>query len=95
MEPGEVQVLLVFLRAVVAAGEREDHRVAALQFAERADRFGVIRQRVVREFAPWCDVGAHVSLLVIGERRRSVAYDRWPAAMPTSPGPGPWFGPLR
>src|SRR5204863_500902 len=32
----QLQVLLVLLRAVVPAGEREDHRVVALELAERA-----------------------------------------------------------
>ena len=34
VERGELQVLLVLLRAVVAAREREDQRVLALQLAE-------------------------------------------------------------
>jgi hypothetical protein len=38
----EFQVLLVVFRAVVAAGERQDQRIAALQFAERADGAGVV-----------------------------------------------------
>ena len=36
IERGELEVLLVLLRAVVAAREREDHRIVALQLAERA-----------------------------------------------------------
>jgi hypothetical protein len=36
VERGELQVLLVLLRAVVAAREREDQRVVALQLAELA-----------------------------------------------------------
>jgi hypothetical protein len=42
LERGQLQVLLVLLRAVVAAGEREDHRVTALQLAQRADDAGVV-----------------------------------------------------
>ena len=34
LERRQLQVLLVLLRAVVTAGEREDHRVVALQLAE-------------------------------------------------------------
>jgi len=37
---GQLEVLLVFFRAVVAAREREDQRIAALELAERADRAG-------------------------------------------------------
>ena len=49
LERGEPQVLLVLLRAVVAAGEREDQRIAALELAERARTSVVVGQRVVRE----------------------------------------------
>ena len=38
IERRELEVLLVLLRAVVAAREREDQRVVALQLAERARR---------------------------------------------------------
>src|SRR5690348_4063351 len=59
LERRQLEVLLVFLRAVVAAGKREDHRVVALKFAEGADRAGVIGKRVVREEPPGHDVGTH------------------------------------
>ena len=52
-------MLLVLLRAVVAAREREDHRIAALDVAELTDGAGVVGQRVVREDASRDDVGAH------------------------------------
>jgi hypothetical protein len=52
-------MLLVLLRAVVAACEREDQRIAALDLAERADRAGVIGQRIVGEDAAGDDVGTH------------------------------------
>ena len=42
LERGQVEVLLVLLRAVVPARECEDHRVAALQLAEGADGVGVV-----------------------------------------------------
>ena len=40
----QIAVLLVLLRAVMATREREDHRIAALELAQRADRFGVVGQ---------------------------------------------------
>ena len=39
----QLEMLLVLLRAVVAAREGEDHRVAALELAEAADGLGVVR----------------------------------------------------
>ena len=59
LERRQLEVLLVLLRAVVAAGQREDQRVAALQLAERADDAGVVRERVVGEDATGNDVGTH------------------------------------
>ena len=59
VEGGELEVLLVLLRAVVAASEREDQRILALQLAELAGDVGVVGQLVVRERAAGCDVGAH------------------------------------
>jgi hypothetical protein len=44
LERGQLEMLLVLLRAVMAAREREDHRVITLEFAERTDRVGVVRQ---------------------------------------------------
>src|SRR4051812_29303315 len=61
IEGGELEVLLVLLGAVVAAREREDQRIVALELAEPARRSRVIGQLVVREHAAGCDVGAHQS----------------------------------
>jgi hypothetical protein len=36
IERGKIQMLLVFLRAVVAARERQDQGIIALEFAESA-----------------------------------------------------------
>ncbi len=44
-------MLLVLLRAIVAACERQDQRVVALDFAEFAQRARVIGQFVVGENA--------------------------------------------
>ena len=52
-------MLLVLLRAVVAACEREDQRVVALQLAEPSLLLGVIGQLVVRKYAARHDVGTH------------------------------------
>src|SRR5580700_10848785 len=52
-------MLLVLLRAVIAACERENQRVATLNLAELADGAGVVRQGVVREDAAGFDVGTH------------------------------------
>jgi hypothetical protein len=43
LERGQLQVLLVLLRAVVAAGEGEDQRIPALDLAETAHGAGVVR----------------------------------------------------
>ena len=59
VERGELQMLLVLLRAVVAAREREDQRVVALQLAEPAWRARVIGQLVVGKGASGRDVSAH------------------------------------
>jgi hypothetical protein len=56
LERRQLQVLLVLLRAVVPAGEREDHRVVTLELAERARHVGVIRQFIVGERGTGCDV---------------------------------------
>src|SRR5215217_1665784 len=61
MERGELEMLLVFLRAVVAASEREDQRIVALQVAETPEGPRVIGQLIVRERAAGSDVGAHQS----------------------------------
>ena len=52
-------MLLVLLRAVVAAREREDEGVVALQLAEPARDILVIGQLVVGEGGAGNDVGAH------------------------------------
>src|SRR3954447_20883560 len=59
LECRQFEVLLVLLRAVVPARQREDQRVAALDLAERADVAFVIGQRVIREDAAGDDVRAH------------------------------------
>ena len=51
VERGEL--LLVLFRAVVAAREREDQWVVALQLAEPAHGFGVVRQLAVGKDAAW------------------------------------------
>ena len=56
---GQLEVLLVLLRAVVAAREREYQRVAALELAEPADGAGVVGQRVIGEYIAGDDVGTH------------------------------------
>src|SRR5256885_13111424 len=61
VERGELQMLLVLLRAVVAAREREDQRVVALQLAEPAWRARVIGQLVVGKAAAGRDVRTHGS----------------------------------
>src|SRR5215212_1114986 len=60
---GELEVLLVLLWAVVAAREREDHRILALDLAEPARDALVVGQLVVGESVAWDDVGAHRALL--------------------------------
>src|SRR5215203_4647887 len=56
---GELEVLLVLLRAVVAAREREDQGIIPLQLAEPSGDARVIRQLVVRKRAAGRDIGAH------------------------------------
>src|ERR1700758_2228248 len=58
---GEFQMLLVFLRAVVAAREREDQRIVALKLAELAQFARVIGQFVVGENASWHNIRTHDS----------------------------------
>jgi hypothetical protein len=59
MERGELEVLLVLLRAVVPAREREDQGVVALELAQLSRHLRVIRQLVVRERTARDDVRAH------------------------------------
>ena len=49
----------MLFRAVVAARERQDQRVPALELAERADRAGLVGQRVIGEGPTGDDVGTH------------------------------------
>jgi len=56
---GQLQVLLVVLRAEVTAGQQQDHRVDPLQFAQRAPGLGVVGQLVVGEDPAGDDVSAH------------------------------------
>src|SRR5690348_3361643 len=52
-------MLLVLLRAVVAASEREDERVFPLQLAQPAQRARVIGQLVIGENSSGNDVRTH------------------------------------
>ena len=56
---GQLQVLPVLFRAVVATRQREDQRVPALELAQRADGAGVVGQRIIGEGAAGDDVGTH------------------------------------
>ena len=49
---GEFQMLLVFLRTVMAAGQRENQRVVTLQLAELSQRARVIGQLIVGKSFP-------------------------------------------
>ncbi|HEY4051237.1 MAG TPA: hypothetical protein VGM27_30615 [Acidobacteriaceae bacterium] len=53
-------MLLVFLRTVMAAGERQDQRVISLKFAELPQSARVIGQLIVGESVPRNDVRTHV-----------------------------------
>src|SRR5205807_2864345 len=59
VERGELLMLLVLLRAVMTAREREDQRIIALQRAELARRRGVIGQLVVGKNGAGHHVGTH------------------------------------
>lgn len=56
---GQLQVLPVLFRAVVATCERQDQRVTALGLAQRADGAGMVGQRIIREGPTEDDVGTH------------------------------------
>jgi hypothetical protein len=58
IERSQLQVLLVLLGAIVAAREREDQRVIALQLAQPPHGFGVVRQLVVGKDRAGHDVGS-------------------------------------
>src|ERR1700759_4457174 len=68
-------MLMVLLRAVVAARECEDQRIVALQLAQLARRFLVVRQLVVRELAARDDVRAHYRRLSLSARHRRSCAD--------------------
>src|ERR1700722_2037590 len=55
----QLQVLLMLFGAVVAARQGEDQRIAALQFAERTHRAGVVRESVIGKNAARPDVRTH------------------------------------
>jgi RNA polymerase sigma factor (sigma-70 family) len=58
---GELQVLLVLLGAIVAAREREDHGIVALQCTEPTLDVLMVGEFVVVERAAGTDVGAHTA----------------------------------
>src|ERR1700719_4290118 len=66
VERGEFQMLLVLLRAVVAAREREDQRVVALEFAELPQCARVIGEFVVGENVSCNNVRSHLSSSRVG-----------------------------
>src|ERR1700687_2734058 len=72
VERGEFQMLLMFLRAIVAAREGEDQRIIALEFAEFTQCARVIGQFVVGEDTSGRDIRAHgwTPLLVTGPPER-------------------------
>ena len=55
----QLEVLLVLFRAVVAARQGEDQRIAALKLAQRTHGAGVVRESVIREGAARSDVRTH------------------------------------
>ena len=59
VERSDFQMLLVLFRAIVAARQREDERIVALQLAEFAQFARVIGQFVVGENASGDDIRAH------------------------------------
>src|ERR1700689_3864560 len=63
VERGELQMLLVLLWAIVAARQREDQWIVALQLAELARGARVIGQFVVGENASGNDIRTHVGFL--------------------------------
>src|SRR4051812_22295883 len=63
IEGGELEMLLMFLRTVVAASEGENQRVLALQLAEPARRRRVVGQLVVGKHRPGDHVGSHQRVL--------------------------------
>ena len=56
---GKFPMLLVFLRAVMAARKRQDQGIIALEFTESARRARVIGQLIVRKNASGYKIMAH------------------------------------
>jgi hypothetical protein len=59
MKRGKLQMLLVFFRAVVAAGKRQDEGIITLEFAEPAQSARVIGQLIVWKNGSGYDIRAH------------------------------------
>jgi hypothetical protein len=59
LERRQFEVVLVLFRAIVAARQYEDQRIAALQLAESTNSAGVIEQYVIGEEAAGSDVATH------------------------------------
>src|SRR4051794_41641133 len=91
-------MLLVLLRAVVAAGEGQDQGVVALDLAEPPGDIRVVGELVVGEGAPGGDVGAHGGAFRVGAAG-GVVVSLGPAAgprrcrrCPVTAGFGGWGG---
>src|SRR3954452_21646618 len=78
---GELVVLLVLLGAVVAAREREDQGIVALQLAEPARDVLVIGQLVIGERGAGDDVGAHDGCLSWCDAQAQPERSCWPPSM--------------
>src|SRR4029077_6930759 len=84
IEGRQLEVLLVLLRAIVAAGEGKDQWIVALDLTETAKCLGMVGQLEVREAGAGLDIGTHGRLLFglvtspSGGRRRSVPMPRRP-----------------
>src|SRR5690349_7043732 len=78
IERGELEVLLVLLRAEHAPREREDHGIVALQVAELPRDALLVGQLVVRERAAGRDITSHGLLL---SSRSRVAVTFWLGAL--------------
>jgi hypothetical protein len=57
----QLEVLLVLLRSKVTPREHQDQRIPTLEFAELANRVGVIRQLIIRKDATGNNVSPHTS----------------------------------
>ena len=62
---GEIEMLLVFFRAVVATRKRQDQWVIALEFAEPAQGARVIGQLKVGKNGPSYDIGTHMIISLV------------------------------